>query len=296
MQITGSALRALYTGFNTHFQAAFDAAPASFGQVTMVVPSNTKQETYGWMGKSTQFREWVGERVLQNLETHDYSIKNKSFENTIVVSRDDIEDDSLGVYAPLFSQLGMDAKNHPDELVFTLCKNGFTQTCFDGQYFFDTDHPVKDATGAVTSVSNYGGGIGTPWYVFDTSRAIKPFILQKRSDYKFVSLTNETDANVFLRKEYLYGVDARLNVGYGLWQLAYASKQTLDETNFAAALSAMRSTKNDMGKPMSINPTLLVVPPTLEYTARKLLNAEIISNNSNVLQGATQLLVTPWVS
>lgn len=296
MQITSSTLRALYTGFNTHFQNAFDAAATSFAQVTMVVPSKTKQETYGWMGKSTQFREWIGDRVLQNLATHDYSIKNKSFENTIVVDRDDIDDDSLGVYAPLFSQLGMDAKTHPDELVYALCKNGFTQSCYDGQYFFDTDHPVKDATGSVTSVSNYGGGSGTAWYLFDTSRAIKPFILQKRKDYNFVSLTNENDPNVFMRKEYIYGVDARLNVGYGLWQLAYASKQTLDETNFAAALAAMRSIKNDMGKPMGINPTLLVVPPTLELTARKLLNAEIIGNNSNVLQGATQLLVTPWVA
>lgn len=47
-------------------------------------------------------REWIGEREVQALAAYDYLIKNKKFEMTIGVPRDDIEDDKYGVYTPLF--------------------------------------------------------------------------------------------------------------------------------------------------------------------------------------------------
>ena len=37
---------------------------------------------------------------------------------------------------------------------------GFTSLCYDGQYFFDTDHPVGPNE-SPASVSNHGGGAGT---------------------------------------------------------------------------------------------------------------------------------------
>ena len=73
------------------------------------------------------------------------------------VTRTAIEDDQLGIYTPLFEEMGYGAATHPDELVFGLLKNGHTTNCFDGQSFFDTDHPVYaevDGTGAVSLVSN----------------------------------------------------------------------------------------------------------------------------------------------
>ena len=39
-------------------------------------------------------------------------------------------------------------------------------------------------------------------------------------------MTKETDENVFMRDEYLYGVNARDGVGYGFWQMAYGSTGT----------------------------------------------------------------------
>lgn len=296
MIINRGTLSALFTGFNTQFQQAFETAPSDYARVAMDVPSNTRQETYGWLGKTTQFREWLGDRIIQNLESHDYTIKNKDYENTIAVDRNDIMDDTLGIYGPMFAQLGQDARVHPDQLVFALIKAGFTTLCFDGQFFFDTDHPV--ATGIV---SNFGGGAGTAWYLFDTMRMIKPIIFQKRQDYKFIMLDTDQDEAVFMRKQFRYGIDARVNVGYGLWQLAYASKQTLDATNYQAARAAMMGFINDNGQPMNMRPNLLVVPPSLEGAARQLLNADMIANSAgtagitNVYKGSADLLVTPWV-
>jgi phage major head subunit gpT-like protein len=291
MIINGSNLKLLQQGFNTLFNNAFTEAQSDFDKIAMIVNSTGSAENYGWMGKTTQFREWLGDRVIQNLSSSDYSIKNRSFEDTVGVDRDDIEDDRYGVYSPLFQQLGQDAKVHPDTLIFDLLKNGFTNTCFDGQYFFDTDHPVGTGT-----TSNHGGGSSTPWFLLDVSKAIRPFIFQKRRDYQFVAMDQANDEQVFNKKLYRYGSDARVNAGYGLWQMAYGSKQTLDVTNYAAARAAMSSVKSDVGKPLNIRPTLLVVPPSLEGAALQILNAEMVGNNTNVYRGTAGLLVTPWLA
>lgn len=297
MIINKANLSILHTGYKAAFAAAFSGAAIDYDQLVLEVKSGTAIETYGWLGATTRFREWIGDRVVQNLGLHDYSIKNKSFENTVGVPREAIEDDQYGVYSPLMAQLGQDAKEHPAELVYALLQAGFTGKCYDGQYFFDTDHPVIGANGQETSVSNFQGGSGTAWYLLDTTRMIRPLILQKRKPYNFVAKTAETDDNVFDRKEYVWGVDARLNVGYGLWQLAYASKQTLDAANFGAAYAAMQSMKGDNGRPLGIRPKLLVVPPSLREKALEVVKAERnAAGATNINRDVVDVLVTPWLA
>jgi phage major head subunit gpT-like protein len=297
MIINKQNLAILHTGFKASFQNAFDGAPIDYNQLVMEVNSGTAIEQYGWLGATTRFREWIGDRVIQNLALHDYSIKNKSFENTVGVPREAIEDDQYGTYNPLMAQLGQDAKEHPAELVYALLKNGFTGKCYDGQFFFDTDHPVIGANGQETSVSNFQGGSGTPWFLLDVTRVMRPIILQKRKNYQFVAKTDEKDENVFTRKEFIWGVDARLNVGYGLWQLAYASRETLNAANFNAAYAAMQSMKGDNGRPLGIRPKLLVVPPSLRATALEVVKAERnAAGATNINRDVVDVLTTPWLA
>lgn len=295
--INRANLNALFQAYKVLFQQAFDGVPAEWDQVAMRVPSQTSKEIYPWLGQTTRFREWIGDRVLQNLMLHDFTIKNKPWENTVTIDRDEIEDDVYNVYGPMISQLGQDAKQHPDELVFSLLASGFTSPCYDGQYYFDTDHPVLQADGSTASVSNFGGGAGTAWYLLDTSKMIKPLIYQVRKDYKFVAMDQETDEQVFTSKKFRYGVDARSNVGFGLWQLAYASKQALDATAYGAARAALMGMKGDNGKPLGVRPSLLVVPPSLEKTALEILQAEKnAAGATNIYQNTAKLLVTPWLA
>lgn len=262
----------------------------------MHVKSKASKETYGWLGSNTRFREWVGPRVMQNLKTHDFTIKNISFENTVSVDRDDIEDDNIGVYAPMIQQLGQDAAMHPDELVFSLLADAFDKECYDGQYFVDTDHPVIQADGSVASVSNDGGGSGSAWFLLDTTKFVKPLIFQERKGYNFVAKDNPEDDNVFKNKEFVYGVDARCNVGFGLWQLIYGSKQTLDATNYKAARAAMLGFKGDGGKPLNVTPNLLVVGPANEGAAKEITVAERAANGAtNIHRGTAEVLVVPWL-
>lgn len=297
MIINSGNLRTLYTGFSAAFQGAFAGTQPMWNRVALRAPSSTRSNEYGWMGQLPQIREWLGDRVVQNLDTHDYTIRNKSYELTIGVKRPDIEDDNLGVYSTLFGEMGRAAAVFPDKLVFDLLKNGFSTLCYDGQNFFDTDHPVLDENGTAASVSNSGGGAGTGWYLLDTSRMIKPLIFQDRKPFEFVRMDAATDEVVFSRDEYRYGVDGRCNAGFGLWQLAYGSKQTLDAAAYAAARGAMMAMKGDYGRPLGIMPNLLVVPPALEGAAREVLQAERTSGGeTNIWRNTAEMLVVPWLA
>ncbi len=296
MIINRANLQLLFTGYKASFQNAFAGITPDFNPFVLTVPSVNSVEQYGWLGNSTAFREWLGDRVIQNLALHDYSIKNKSFENTVGVPRENIEDDSYGIFNPLMGQLGQDSANHPATLVYDMLTNGFSRTSYDGQYFFDTDHPVTNAAGAEVSMSNFQGGSGEAWYLMDTTRVLKPLILQKRKNYNFVAMDGEKDENVFMRKEYIYGVDARLNAGYGLWQLAHSSKEALDKSSFNDAFAAMKSRTGDRGKKLGIQPKLLVVPPSMREQANELLLAERLANGAtNTNRGAVELLISSWL-
>lgn len=296
MIINHGNLAILNQAFSAAFKDGLASAAPQWNGVATLVPSTTAENKYAWLGKITKFREWLGDRQVQNLLAHDYAIKNKTFENTVGVSRDEIEDDQYGVYKPVIQQLGQDAATHPDELVFGLLKDGFTKPCYDGQYFFDTDHPVG-APGKQASVSNFQGGSGASWFLLDTSKVLKPIIYQKRRDYAFTNKTSLTDDNVFTRNEFVWGADGRSNAGFGLWQTAFSSKEGLDKQAYADARAAMQSFKGDNDKPLAIRPTELWVPPNLEQAALEVIAAERMANGAtNVMRNTAKVVVCPWLA
>jgi phage major head subunit gpT-like protein len=297
MLINRANLNDMFRGFQLLFGSAFDAAPSQWDRIAMRVPSTTAEEKYAWLGKMSRFREWVGDRVFNSLKTHDYTIKNRKWENSVEVDRADIEDDRFGIYNPLLQSMGAESKTHPDELVFALLAAGFNTLCYDGQFFFDTDHPVELQDGSIGSWSNFQGGSGTAWYLLDTRRPIKPLIFQDRKPYKLVAMQDDNDEAVFTRDVFRYGVDARNNVGYGLPHLAYASRQTLDITNYSAARAAMGSLKGDKGKPLAISGNLLLVPPSLEKAAKDVVAADRLANGAtNVMANTAEVMVAPWLA
>ena len=292
MIINQANLSGIYQSFSTVFNQAFDQAPSQYPLVAMEAPSSGRSVDYKWLGDFPTMKEWVGERQIKDLGAFHYEITNKPFESTIEVDRDDIDDDQIGVYTPMIQGLAQAAKSHPDILVWALLKAGFATPCFDGQYFFDSDHPV-----GANSVSNTGGGAGTGWYLLDLSRPIKPIILQRRKQPEFVAQDNPTNDQAFMRKKYRYGVDDRKNVGYGLWQVAYGSKATLDATNYAAARAAMMAFKNEEDVPLGIMPTHLVVPPTLESAGRAIVEKQNdAAGAGNVWFGTAKLVIVPWLA
>ena len=296
MDITASLLNEMFSGFNTVFNKAMAATPVYWNKLAMDVKSTGSDETYGWLTGVPQMREWLGERYIKGVTAARYTIENRKFETTLRVKRENIEDDRLGVYTPQVSMMAHSAATHPDELVFEVLKGGFNKPCFDGQPFFDTDHPIINAAGVEVSASNSQGGAGAPWFLLDVSRQVKPLVFQTRIPYQMQALNKDSDNNVFMNDEYLYGIRARVNAGYGLWQFAYGSRQALTAENYAAARVAMQAMRYDGGRIMGVVPNLLVVPPAHESAARALLTAEdLAGGGTNVWRGSAELLVSPYL-
>jgi phage major head subunit gpT-like protein len=314
MEVSAANLNALFTSFDVIFQRGFEEPPSYYAKISSVVRSASAQTQYPWMGRTTKFREWLGDRTLQNLESHNYSITNRNFEDTVGIDRNAIEDDTYGVYEPVIEQLGWDTKVHPDMLLFTTIKAAVNTPSsvlgYDGQAFFSASHPVGLMGNTPTQVANINSsGSGAYWFLVDASRPIRPFIFQLRREYAVTRMNTLTDEAVFNRREFRYGVDGRANTGVGLWQLCYASNTDLSNpANYGAARAAMRSIRTDGGLPFgalsSRKGVYLVVPPSLEEVGRQLLNSEFMVGagasssvpTTNIWRNSADLIVSEYLA
>ncbi|GHB24398.1 Mu-like prophage major head subunit gpT family protein [Salinicola rhizosphaerae] len=297
MDLTSANMQALFRAYNTNFQQGFSSLGdngSTFEQFATIVPSSTGTELYPWLRALPRMREWLGDRVIHSLEGAQFAIRNRKFELTEGVSRDSIEDDTYGLYGPMMQEMGRSSREHPNELVVeTLTANPL---CYDGQQLFDSDHPVLDKNGRESSVSNDMGGTGPAWYVMDNSRAVRALIFQRRRDYNFRSITNLNDGEVFMKDQFLFGVDARVNAGPGLWQLIVRSNQPFNAENYEAARKRLTTLKGDYERPLALRHTHTMVPNGLEGPARAVLNnAMNAAGATNQWAGTSQLLLNPWL-
>ncbi|WP_271103401.1 Mu-like prophage major head subunit gpT family protein [Pseudomonas tohonis] len=296
VKLSPALLAALFAGYRGEFQKAFQEAKPQWSSVATLVPSTTASNIYAWLGQFPTLREWIGPRVLKEMASGDYTIVNKLFEATVGVPRTAVEDDQAGLFRAMFSEMGRAAAYHPDHLVFSLLSLGFGNKCYDGQNFFDTEHPVyPDVAGEGTPelVSNMdfpSTNEGPTWYLIDDTRALKPIIFQERTKPELESKTNPANSDhVFDHDEYLHGIRYRCNAGFGLWQLAYASRQPLEPEFYGNARAAMQSVKADGGRPLKPNPSTLLVPPQLEAQALRLVAKD--ENGGNPWAGSAKVMV-----
>ncbi|CDH07231.1 Mu-like prophage major head subunit gpT family protein [Xenorhabdus bovienii] len=229
MIVNKSNLSVLFVAIKATFQNAMETAPTQWEKVAMKVPSTGKSNLYTWLSNFPAMRKWIGEKAVKSLEGHKYTLVNDDWETTIEVDRNDIEDDETGQYAIQAKGAGNSAAQLPDDIVFELVNLGFERPCYDGQYFFDDDHPVGQR-----SVSNKG------------------------------------------RKKLSIDSLAKAKAAYG------------------AARTAMRNMKDDEGRPLRINPDILLVPPALEDTANALMTVDRLEDGkANIYKGTATVIVEP---
>ena len=173
-------LNTMYVGCKAAFNQRLGEAKPLYPSVSTKVPSSAKSNVYPFLGTFPSLKEWIGERTIKGISAHSFSIENRKFESTISISREDVEDDNIGMLANMVSDMADAAANHPDELLFELIKQGFNKKCYDGQPFFSPNHVVTVGTEEIT-VSN----VQIPadeanekplWILLDTTRPINPFI------------------------------------------------------------------------------------------------------------------------
>lgn len=296
MLLNATTLALLTQAVNATFMTGVSKKTAPWELIAQRIPSATGENIYPYIKSIGTIRKWVGDRVIQNLAKGEFRLGNEDYEQTEGIPRNAIMDDQYGVYMPRYEQMGRNVANFPAQKLYELLKTGFTALGPDGQFFFDTDHPVGKP-GAEASVSNFMGGAGEGWYIVDASQVVKPLIYQPRSEFNLVTLFNPDDPNVFFQKQFIYGVDGRSGFGFGpFWQLIFASKQTLDAAAVKATLTAMASQKDDDGTPLGVKGTHIIVSPTLAETARDIFAKEFLANGeTNTLRNRLEVVESAWL-
>jgi phage major head subunit gpT-like protein len=300
MAVTSAQLLALYTSIKARFNAGLVLGKKDWQMIAKAISSEGASNTYEWMSQFPAFREWVGNRLHKAIAETAYTVNNRKFENTLDIPMEKLEDGNYGQYGDVAESWGQSVTDLENQLIFQLLKDGFSAVCYDGQYFFDTEHPVtanEDGSGAVTNVSNMQAGTGEPWVLLCTERAPKPFYLQERVKAKLTSVFNPDNPIVYETDAVSFGGRWRGNGAYGFWQLAFGSKANATVDNFEAAYKAMMKMKGDGGRLIGVTPDLLVCGPDNQCALETILKAQQnAAGASNINYNKVKLQVTPWLA
>lgn len=61
------------------------------------------------------------------------------------------------------------------------------------------------------------------WFLLDTSKSVKPLVMQSRSDVPITIETDMLEPSALMNEQFRFDVRGRYAQGYGLWQCAYGS-------------------------------------------------------------------------
>lgn len=122
------------------FWQNYESWPSIFDGLVQRISSNADQETYPWLGYAPKMQEMVGTKVAKPVPAYDYTIKNKKFEATVAIDYETRKYGKLGAVQAMVGNLGQKARMFTQSLLSDLQMAGISTNCYDGQYFFDTDH------------------------------------------------------------------------------------------------------------------------------------------------------------
>lgn len=236
MDIKASPAGIIYQNLKKEFEKGIEEARCIAQDLYQVVPSTSDSNVYGWLGHIPGFREWNKNepRVLRNVESFDFTVANRKFEETIQISIDTVEDNQLGSYAGIARQIGAQGKQVWDEIVFDLFNKAFTTTlAYDGLSWCNDAHKA-----GLSTVDNNLGALA------------------------------------------------------------------LSDTNFEAAVTRLRSftiKPDKLSAARPLNPVadklILLVPPALEVTAKKIVAVErIASGADNINYKTAEVMATSWIT
>jgi len=131
------------------YYEALQANPGAawIDQASNYFNSDQASETYPWLDQVPALREWVGGRNARGFLENGVTIENKHFEATIEIALKDMRRDKTAQIRARISELAERGSTHWARLLSLLLVNGESTVCYDGQYFFDTDH-AEGSSGA----------------------------------------------------------------------------------------------------------------------------------------------------
>lgn len=130
----------LLVGMQTSFMKGFEGFATVYDKVCMTVNSTKDKETFPFLGATSGLKEWIDERQHKDLSQYSFEIVNKTYEDTLSVKRTALEDNQYSQYFTQALMMGESVRRSYDVLFASAVEAAGSTTCYDGQYFFDTDH------------------------------------------------------------------------------------------------------------------------------------------------------------
>jgi phage major head subunit gpT-like protein len=113
--------------------------------VSNLFNSDQASETYNFLGQSPGMREWVGGRQAKGFSGQGITILNKHYEATIEVAVKDARRDKTPQIQSRINEFADRTETHWAGLLSALLLAAPSTVCYDGQFFFDTDHSEGDS-------------------------------------------------------------------------------------------------------------------------------------------------------
>ena len=145
MDINRANLNAIFRSISTAWQQGMEwKPPVDMSFLVRDYPSAGASNFYAFIHQMEGFREWLGDRIWQNLRSGKFELTNRDFERSYLMPANDILDDIYGVYAPLWQDNGAAWQ----QLLYSLVIEVFTSnpTCSTGKALFANDHEYGGQT------------------------------------------------------------------------------------------------------------------------------------------------------
>lgn len=114
-------------------------------ELSMYFESDQESETYPWLGMSPAMRQWIGGRNAKGLKDNKIIIINEEYEATLAILKKHLRRDKTGQIRVRIAELAQRANTHWMKLLSELMLVANATVCYDGQFFFDTDHSEGDS-------------------------------------------------------------------------------------------------------------------------------------------------------
>ena len=121
--------------------------------VSNLFNSDQSSETYNFLGQSPAMREWIGGRQAKGFSGQGITIVNKHYEATLEIAKRDLRRDKTAQIMARVDEFADRAVTHWASLVSAAILAGESTVCYDGQYYFDTDHVEGDSGSQSNDIS-----------------------------------------------------------------------------------------------------------------------------------------------
>ncbi len=107
--------------------------------------SDQDSEDYAWLGQVPQMSQLIGSKKFTQLRQVPWTVVNEMYQSGLSIPEKHVLYDKTDQIDIRVSELAERTMSHWWKLVADLIVAGPSAACYDGQYFFDTDHSEGDS-------------------------------------------------------------------------------------------------------------------------------------------------------